>query len=123
FEVREIDGRNAVLPREKIGDIFICQEAKLHQSRAQAAIGFFLNLRCLLQLLRANDLLFDEKITQPLRHAWISYACRKTLRFLLLLSGAKSCASGGEIAAYRVDRNCQRIRALAPVTLVPVRGR
>jgi len=37
--------------------------------------------------------------------------------------GREELRFGGEIAAYRVDRNCQRIRALAPVTLVPVRGR
>ena len=36
-------------------------------------LRFLLDLGRLLQLLWGNDLLFDEKITQPLRHTSISY--------------------------------------------------
>ena len=73
FKIGEIDGGNAVLAREEIGDVFVGQEAQLDQRRAQAAVGLLLDLRRLFQLLWGNDLLFDEKITQPLRHTSISY--------------------------------------------------
>src|SRR5208337_4487961 len=73
FKVREVDGGNAILPGEKIGDVLIGEEAELHQSGAQAAILLLLGLSRLFQLLWGNDLLFDEKVTQPLRHTSISY--------------------------------------------------
>ncbi len=75
FKVGEIDGRNAVLAGEKVGDVLVRQEAQLDQSRAQTTVALFLNLGRLLQLLCGNDLLFDKKITQPLRHTSISYLC------------------------------------------------
>ena len=47
FEVRKIDGGNAVLPGEEIGDILVGQEAQLYQSRAETAAALFLDLGCL----------------------------------------------------------------------------
>ena len=60
------------MARKKVGDIFIREESELYQGGAQAAALFFLHLIRLFQLLWGNDLLFDEKVTQPLRHTLIS---------------------------------------------------
>ena len=73
FKIGKIDGGNAVLPGEKVGDVLVGEEAQLDQGRAQATVALFLDLGRLLQLLWGDDLLFDEKITQPLRHTSISY--------------------------------------------------
>src|SRR5208283_2261655 len=35
FKVRKVDGGDAVLARQKVGDIFIREEAELHQGRPQ----------------------------------------------------------------------------------------
>ena len=92
FEIRKIDGGNAVLAREEIGDIFVGQEAELHQGGAQAAVLLLLHLRRLFQLLWGDDLLFDEKITQPLRHTQISYPRRWNDASHLCGHSAKRCA-------------------------------
>src|SRR6202034_2658606 len=73
FEVRKIDGWNAILPGEKIRDVLIREEAELHQRGAKAAALLLLDFIRLFQLLWGNDLLFDEKVTQPLRHTQFSY--------------------------------------------------
>src|SRR5262249_6620987 len=70
FEVGEINSGNAVLTRQKVRHVLVGQKAELHQRRAEAAVGLLLDLACLCQLLRGYDLLFDEKITQPLRHTY-----------------------------------------------------
>ena len=75
----KVDSGDAILPEEKVGDVFVREEAKLHQGGAQATFGFFLDLICLVQLLWGNDLLFDEKVTQPLRHTSISYPRGETM--------------------------------------------
>jgi hypothetical protein len=73
----------------------------------------------LLQLLWGNDLLFNQKITQPLRHSSISYLSGRGVP-LALLVGAQSRRFPGEMGCvFRVDTNCQRRRVLAKVTLVP----
>ncbi len=51
FEIGEIDGRNAVLAGEKVGDVLVRQEAQLDQGRAQTTVGLLLSLGRLLQLL------------------------------------------------------------------------
>src|SRR5208282_4673925 len=73
FKVRQVDGGDAILTREKVRNVLVREEAELHQGRAQAAILLLLGLSRLFQLLWGNDLLFDEKVTQPLRHTSISY--------------------------------------------------
>ena len=72
FEVGKIDCGHAILARKEIGDVLIREESELHQGRAQPAALLLLHLRRLFQLLWGNDLLFDEKVTQPLRHTLIS---------------------------------------------------
>ena len=68
FKIRKIDGGNAILAREKVGDILVGEETQLHQSRREAGVRLLLELGRLLQLLLGNDLFFDEQVTQPLRH-------------------------------------------------------
>src|SRR5581483_2715072 len=77
FKIGKVDGRNAVLFRKEIRYILIAEETELNESSAQAAVGFLLQLDGLAQLLRRDDLLFDKKITQTLRHASVSYAMSK----------------------------------------------
>src|ERR1039458_9443159 len=73
LEVGKVDGGNTILAGEEIGDVLVREEAKLHQGRPQATALLLLDLTRLFQLLWGNDLLFDEKVTQPLRHTQISY--------------------------------------------------
>src|SRR5215469_198666 len=113
FEIGEIDGGNAVLPGEEVGHVLIVEEAQLHQSRSQTAVRLFLDLGRLLQLLWGNDLFLHQEVTQPLRHASISY-----LRGRETAVASRDCAAlvEGEFAACRVDTNCQRRWNTAPVT-------
>jgi hypothetical protein len=60
------------LAGKKIGDVLVIEEVELHQCTAQAAVLLFLNLGRLLQLLWGDDLLFYEKVSQPLGHTSIS---------------------------------------------------
>jgi len=95
------------------------RERKFVTSSSVRKVRFLLNLNRLFQLLRGNDLLFDEKVTQPLRHTSISYPRggifpdsvadipRKALLFV-----------GRGMQLIRVDTNCQRKRVTVPVTLV-----
>ncbi len=77
-EIREIDGRNAVLPGEEVGDVFVGNVAQLHQHGTQPrAIPLLLRQRAI-QLFLRDDLLFDQKITEPLRHCRFPYRCRHT---------------------------------------------
>ena len=73
FKVGKIDGGNAILAREEIRDIFVGKESELDQRRPRRQFGLLLDLHRLFQLLWGNDLLLDEKVTQPLRHTSISY--------------------------------------------------
>ena len=59
FKIGQVDGGNAILTREKVGDVLVRKEAELHQGRAQAAALFLLNLRRFIQLLWGNHLLFN----------------------------------------------------------------
>ena len=101
FKVRKIDGGNAVLAGEKIGDVLVREEAQLHQGGAQAAALLLLDLGRLFQLLWGNDLLFDEKVTQPLRHTpdllstWVE-RCRALVRHDA--NGRQSC--GRECSSF-----------------------
>src|SRR5206468_3900578 len=72
FKIRKVDGGNAVLARQEIGDVLIAEEVQLHQCTAQATAGLFLDLGRLLQLLWGDDLLFYEKVAQSLGHCSIS---------------------------------------------------
>ena len=51
------------------------RKPSLTKAEPRRTVGLFLDLGRLLQLLCGNDLLFDQKITQPLRHTSISYLC------------------------------------------------
>ena len=68
FKIRKIDCGHAILAGKKIGDILIGEEVELDECAAQATTGFALNFARLLQLLWGDDLLFDEKVSQPLGH-------------------------------------------------------
>src|SRR5262249_17191817 len=98
FEIREIDSGDAILAGKEIGDIFVRQEAELHQGGAQAAVLLLLNLSRLFQLLWGNDLLFDEKVTQPLRHTSISYPPGETAPDNYTGFRANCCLLSGEEA-------------------------
>src|SRR4029077_15358177 len=73
FKIREINGGNSVLAGKKISDIFVGEKPQLHQCRAPPAIGLFLDLHRLFQLLWGDHLLLHQKVAQPLRHTSISY--------------------------------------------------
>ena len=119
FEVGKIDGRNAILARKEICDVLIREEAELHQGGAQAAALLLLHLIRLFQLLWGNDLLFDEKVTQPLRHTQISYPRRWNDASHLCRHERKRPPIHWERRQLiRVDINCQRKRITAPLTLV-----
>jgi hypothetical protein len=79
-KIRKIYGGNAVLAREEIGDVLVGQEAEFNQGAAQAAVLLLLHLDCLLQLFWGDDLLFDKKVAQSLRHTPISWYCLKQVR-------------------------------------------
>jgi hypothetical protein len=73
----------------------------------------------LFQLLWGNDLLFDEKVTQPLRHTSISYPRsgmntgtipRRYTKRRFLLMGEEQCLC--------VDTNCHSKSITGPVTVV-----
>src|SRR6266849_622035 len=96
FKIREVDGRHAVLARKKVRDVLIREEAELHQCGAQAGVLLLLGLSRLFQLLWGNDLLFDEEVTQPLRHTSISYPRGGTMPETLAGLGAKSGLLLGE---------------------------
>src|SRR5208282_67304 len=68
FKIREINSRDAILAREKIGDILIGEEPQLHQRRSEASMRLLLKFGRLFQLLLCDDLLLDEQVTEPLRH-------------------------------------------------------
>src|SRR5260370_13345395 len=103
-----MDGGNAVLGGEKIGDIFVREEAELHQGGTQATALFLLSFRGLFQLLWGNDLLFDEKVTQPLRHTQNSYPQGWNDAWHLCRHSANGRPSMGGTRVIRVDTNCQR---------------
>ena len=63
FKIGKIDGRHAILAREKVGDILIREEAQLHQRRGEPGVGFLLEFGRLFQLLCGDDLFFDEQVT------------------------------------------------------------
>ena len=58
-------------------------------------LRLLLDLGRLFQLLWGDDLLFDEKITQPLRHTSISYLSDREIR-LTIVACAKCAAFRGE---------------------------
>src|SRR5208337_755566 len=66
FKIREINSRDAILAREKIGDILIGEEPQLHQRRSEASMRLLLKFGRLFQLLLCDDLLLDEQVTEPL---------------------------------------------------------
>ena len=96
FKIRKVDGRHAILAGKKVRDVLIREEAELHQCGAQAAILLLLGLGRLFQLLWGNDLLFDEEVTQPLRHTSISYPRSGTMPETFAGLGAKSGLLSGE---------------------------
>ena len=53
FEIGKIDGGNAVLAGEKVGDVLVGEIPQLDQDRPQPGAGFLLDLERLIQLLQA----------------------------------------------------------------------
>ena len=59
----EVDGRDAVLRREEIGDFAVGDVAELGERRAEVLAGAPLLVLRLSQLLQADELFADEKLT------------------------------------------------------------
>jgi hypothetical protein len=73
----------------------------------------------LFQLLWGNDLLFDEKVTQPLRHTSISYPrCGTMPGRVTSIYTKRRVFSVGEEQCLCVDINCHRKSITVPVTVV-----
>src|SRR5581483_1437609 len=102
LEVRKIDCGHAILSREEIGDILIAEEVELHQGAAQATVLFLLNFDRLLKLFWGDDLLFNEKVAQSLRHTPISVRQKQN--------------PGNANPAQK--RACQGFQAQVPVTQI-----
>jgi hypothetical protein len=68
LELVEVDRGDAVLLRDELGELVLVQEAELRDLGAEPpALGARL-FACLAQLLRAEEVLLDEKLPDPLVH-------------------------------------------------------
>ena len=88
LELVEIDRGHAVLLGDEVGELVLVQEAELGDLRAEpAALGAGLLAR-LAQLLRAEEVLLDEKLPDPLVHVTPPTPRRGTR------TGTHACAAG-----------------------------
>ena len=64
LELREVDRRHAVLPRQHLGELGLLDEAELDQVVADARAVLLLLLERLVELLARDEPLADEEITE-----------------------------------------------------------
>src|SRR5262249_33719570 len=63
-----VDGGDAVLLRQEVGELLLGDGALLHQERADAAAALLLLFLGLLQLLQRDQVLADKEFTEPTGH-------------------------------------------------------
>ena len=68
LELREVDGRHAILPAQQGGDVFAFHEAQLHQGRSQLPSMDLLVCQSFLELFRCDAPLFEEQLADAYSH-------------------------------------------------------
>ena len=70
-ELRQVDGGNAVLLAEELGNLLVLHEPQLDQVVAQLAAVRLLRVECFLELRRRNALLLQQKFTDADSHSLV----------------------------------------------------
>ncbi len=109
-ELREVDGRDAVLLAQDAGDVFVADEAKAHQVVTDFASLRFLTGQRLLQLGRSNASFLEQQLANADGHRSRSGVDRhvQTLARPLPLAEWTSCA-GGEIMMASLTISVKRM--------------
>jgi len=116
FKIREINcGTPYCRERKLVTSSSVRNPTSLAAERGGSLVSFWTS--CLRQLLLVMT--FSLTRDHPIVETYLDLlSCGREMRFSC--DRRERPPLGGEIAAYRVDINCQRRRAVVPVTLVPV---